>query len=411
TAGRRSSRSASWRSRVKTVAPRRRAAKPAATACARNEARGRTKLPRRCRTRSRRTSRPGCGSTPKSASTSAVGRGSLRRTTRRTRLPARARAAAVFTICTPFARSRGKRMSARIMISRGSLTAAGSRLLQHALDVADHHVLRPRRRLHAPAQRAGERAAEEAGDVAVLAQGAEPRAADPRREPPHRDPLPEVVLLLLPLLGEGDEGVGLFLLLERPRGMAGQEAERAERGPPAEQDVKGNGHEQAREVGARQGEKGSRREVEHSAPAQDAVALGEVGLRGGDVLDHRMAEDEVEALAREGQAGAVALDEDGVGEALLRGQPRARLAEAGLQVEAHREGRFLRQRERGPPAPAAGVEYAAAEPSPSPLEGLDHLRAAQVLEDRVVVLAAEAGGGGGGDGRLVDVPHLPSASR
>src|SRR6266850_649436 len=163
--GRRSSRSASWRSRVKTVAPRLRAARPATTACARK--------------------------------------------------------VAVFTICTPFARSRGKRMSARIMISRGSLTAPGSRLLQHALDVADHHVLRPRCRLHAPTQRSRERAAEEAGHVAVLAQGAEPRVADPRREAPHRDSLPEVVLFLLPLLGEGDEGVGLLLLLQRPRGVAG----------------------------------------------------------------------------------------------------------------------------------------------------------------------------------------------
>ena len=141
------------------------------------------------------------------------------------------------------------------------------------------------------------------------------------------------------------------------------------------------------------------------------MALGEVGLRGGDVLDDRMAEDEVEALGRERQAGAVALDERGVGDLPLRGQPRARVAEARVEVQAHREGRLLGQGERGPPAPAPGVEHVAAEPGAGPLEGVDDLRAAPVLEHRVVVVAAKAGGGGGGDGRLVDAPHAESASR
>src|SRR5439155_26294816 len=142
-----------------------------------------------------------------------VGRGSLRRTTRRTRLPPRARAAAVLMIWTPLARSRGKRMSARIMISRVELTANSSRLFQHALDVPDHHVLRPRGGLHAPAQGTGQRAPEEAGHVAVLAQRPEAGAADPGRKAPHGDALPQVVFLLLALLGEGHEGAGLLLLL------------------------------------------------------------------------------------------------------------------------------------------------------------------------------------------------------
>ena len=77
------------------------------------------------------------------------------------------------------------------------------------------------------------------------------------------------------------------------------------------------------------------------------------------MLDHGVAEHEVEGAVPEGQPRAVALHEGGVGDALLRGQARARAAEARVEVEAHREGRLLGQRERGAAAAAAGVEDAA----------------------------------------------------
>ena len=92
------------------------------------------------------------------------------------------------------------------------------------------------------------------------------------------------------------------------------------------------------------------------------------------------------------------------------GQARARAAEARLEVEPHREGRFLRQRERRASASASGVEHAAVRAHPRPLEGLEHLRAAPVLEHRVVVLAAEAGGGRLAEGGVVDRPHEAIAS-
>jgi hypothetical protein len=83
------------------------------------------------------------------------------------------------------------------------------------------------------------------------------------------------------------------------------------------------------------------------------------------VLDHGVAEHEIEGRGAEGQARRVALDEGGVGDAFLRGQARARAAEARLEVQAHREGRLLRQRERGPAASAAGVEDAAVRAHPA----------------------------------------------
>ena len=141
------------------------------------------------------------------------------------------------------------------------------------------------------------------------------------------------------------------------------------------------------------------------------MALAEVALGRGDVLDHGVGQDEVEALAFEGQAAAVALDEGDAGDRPLGGQACPRVAEAGLEVEADREGRFLGQRKRGAAASAPGVEHPPPQPGARALQGLDDLGAAQVLEHRVVVLAAEAAGGGGSDGRLVDAPHPWSASR
>src|SRR6185436_21100624 len=114
------------------------------------------------------------------------------------------------------------------------------RLLQHALDVADHHVLRERRRLQRAPERPGEDAAEETGDVAVLAHETEAGAFDPGPQAPYRDRLEDVVLLLLPLFGEGDEGIRLLRFLQRPGGVPRQPAERRERDSPAHEQVEGN---------------------------------------------------------------------------------------------------------------------------------------------------------------------------
>ena len=58
---------------------------------------------------------------------------------------------------------------------------------------------------------------------------AEPGARDPGAQAAHGHRLQDVVLLLLALLGQRDEGVGLLRLLQRPGRVAGQPAEGARR--------------------------------------------------------------------------------------------------------------------------------------------------------------------------------------
>src|SRR5450432_4663132 len=123
-----------------------------------------------------------------------------------------------------------------------------------------------------------------------------------------------------------------------------------------------------------------------------------------------MTEHEVEGAGAEGQTAGVALDEPRVRDRLLGGETGARSTEARLEVEADREGGLLREGERGAAAAAAGVQHAPVRAHARSLEGLQHLRAAAVLEDGVVVLAAEAEGGRLAQGRLVDRPHDAAAS-
>ena len=164
--------------------------------------------------------------------------------------------------------------------------------------------------------RAGQDAAEEPGHVAVLADHAEPGTLDPGPEAAHGDGLEDVVLLLLALLGQRDEGVGLLRLLQRPGRVAGQPAEGRERRAAPDEQVQRDGDEQARKVGPRQRQRGRGREVEDAARPQHAEALAQVVLGGGDVLDHGMAEHEVEGGRAEGEPRGVALHEGGVGDRL-----------------------------------------------------------------------------------------------
>src|SRR6185436_17445111 len=84
---------------------------------------------------------------------------------------------------------------------------------------------------------------------------------------------------------------------------------------------------------------------------------------------------------------------------------RARAAEAGVEVEPHHPGTLFRERDRGSPGTAAGIEEPAAHLDSGRLEVLQDLRAAQVLEEAIVVLAAPAYGGRARDGAVVHLSH------
>jgi hypothetical protein len=116
------------------------------------------------------------------------------------------------------------------------------------------------------------------------------------------------------------------------------------------------------------------------------------------VLDHGVRQHHVEAAGRERQAGAVGLQELDVGQVLLAGQPRAGVAEAVDQVDRHDLGRLLGEGQRHAAAPAAHIEDAPFEPHPRLVEEGEDLGAAEVLEQRVVVLRPEAQVGVGLDG-------------
>ena len=229
------------------------------------------------------------------------------------------------------------------------------------------------------------------------------RSSRTTRKPDARDPAPRAAAAVtlcrrsscfsLPLGGQRDEGVGLLAAPAASRARGGPASGRC--GRPArrpQQDVDRDRHQQPRQVRAGEGEVGRGREVQHAAraAARDGTRAGSPRPRQH-VLDHRVAEHEVEGARRERQARAVALHEAGVGDALL-----ARRAACPSRGSARRGP--------GPPRSAASsASESAVPPPPQPasstrprdaharaLQGLDHLRAAQVLEDRVVVLAAEA---------------------
>ena len=74
----------------------------------------------------------------------------------------------------------------------------------------------------------------------------------------------------------------------------------------------------------------------------------------------------------------------------LAGQPGARVAEAIDQVDGDHRGGLLGERQRHPAAAAAHVEDPALEAHTGLVEEREDLGAAEVLEQRVVVLRAEA---------------------
>ena len=85
-------------------------------------------------------------------------------------------------------------------------------------------------------------------------------------------------------------------------------------------------------------------------------------------------------------------------------------ADAGLLkalgwIDADDQRGFFGQRQRHAAAAAAGVEDASGQRHPGPIEERDHLRAAVVLEQRVIVLGAEAEVGVRLDGAFVNLSH------
>ena len=81
-------------------------------------------------------------------------------------------------------------------------------------------------------------------------------------------------------------------------------AEGGEGSAPSDQEVEGHGDEEARQVGAGEGQRGRGGEIEDAAGTQNAEALAQVCLRGGDVLDHGVADfQEWDELARDPDQG------------------------------------------------------------------------------------------------------------
>ena len=94
-----------------------------------------------------------------------------------------------------------------------------------------------------------------------------------------------------------------------------------------------------------------------------------------------------------------------------RAEPDAGVAEPVDRVDAHHLARFFRERERHAAAAAAGVEHAAAHGDAGALQERDHLGAAVVLEQRVIVFRAETQVGVRLDGALVNGAHASRSVR
>ena len=170
--------------------------------------------------------------------------------------------------------------------------------------------------------------------------------------------------------------------------------------------MQGQGEAQPGQVGAGEREVGRGGEIEDPSRPQHPRQVAEVARALVDVLDHLVAQDEVEGPAREGQAHAVALHEPGRAHPLLGHEAGPRAREARVDVEPGHEARLLGQGQRRAPRAAARVQHPAPrDGDAAAVEGLQDLRAAQVLEHRVLVLAAPAHRPRGRDRRLVDRPH------
>jgi hypothetical protein len=109
-----------------------------------------------------------------------------------------------------------------------------------------------------------------------------------------------------------------------------------------------------------------------------------------------------------GQRHAVGEGEVQVVQPALAAEHDSRAVETRERVDPDRRARLLGQRERHASAAAAGVEHAAADCHARALQERDDLRAAVVLEQRVIVLGAEPNVRVRLDGALVNASHAPS---
>ena len=112
--------------------------------------------------------------------------------------------------------------------------------------------------------------------------------------------------------------------------------------------------------------------------------------------------------AAERQSHAVGQREGQVRDAALAAEPHAGVLEPVRGIDADDERGLLGERQRHAAAAAAGVEHAAAHGYAGSLEKRDDLRAAVVLEQRVVVFGAEAEVGVRLDGAFVNPSHARS---
>jgi hypothetical protein len=143
-----------------------------------------------------------------------------------------------------------------------------------------------------------------------------------------------------------------------------------------------------------------------TARREHACALGEIARRVGDVLDHRVREDQIEHAGPERQRHAVGEREVQVGETALAAEPYAGLVEARRRIDPDHRLRLLGERQWHAAAAAAGIEHTPAHGHSRPLEKRDDLGAAVILEQRVVVFGAEPEIRMRLDGALVDCTHV-----
>jgi hypothetical protein len=88
----------------------------------------------------------------------------------------------------------------------------------------------------------------------------------------------------------------------------------------------------------------------------------------------------------------------------------SRVLEALGRIDADDLVGLFSERQRHPAAAAAGVEHASADRHAGPFEKRDHLGAAVVLEQRVIVLGSESQVRVRLDGALVNVVHARSVA-
>jgi hypothetical protein len=123
------------------------------------------------------------------------------------------------------------------------------------------------------------------------------------------------------------------------------------------------------------------------------------------VFDDGVRQHEIEGAVAERQGHAVGEREVEMGERALARQAHAGVAEAVEGIDAHHLPRLLGQRQRHAAAAAAGVEHTAGHADARALEEREDLRAAVVLEQRVVVFGAEPLIRVRLDGAFVNDPH------